>query len=267
MIYLSILIFLFGLSLGSFANCLIWRLFQEEKILGRSYCPQCRHKIAWYDNIPLLSYLILGGKCRHCRQVISIQYPVIELSVASLFTLIWWQQFDFTILPNLVFWEIISSNFFWFHLSYLLLAVWSLIIIFVFDLRYYLVSTLFVWPATVFFVIINILIGVPWPQLLAGMAVGALFFLVQYILTKGKGLGEGDVYLGVFLGSIFSFSFSLLAAIFIAYIIGSLFGVILIIINRKTWSSKLPLGVFLSLGAIITLVWQQDILLLFKIYF
>lgn len=266
MIYLSILVFLLGLSLGSFANCLIWRLYQEEKILGRSYCPKCKHKIAWYDNIPLLSYFYLRGNCRHCGKRISIQYPIIELSVALLFLFFWWQQFDFTILSNIIFWERISSASFWLYLSYIFLAVWTLVIIFIFDLRYYLVSTLLVWPATIFFFIINLIMGVPWFDLLMGMVVGGLFFLIQYLLTRGKGLGEGDIYLGVLLGSIFSFSGSLFTAIFIAYILGTIIAILLIIFNKKNWGSKLPLGVFLSLGAIIALILKQDLFSLFGIY-
>lgn len=267
MIYLSMLVFLLGLSLGSFANCLIWRLYKEEKIIGRSYCPKCQHNIAWYDNIPLLSYLLLKRKCRHCQQDISIQYPIIELSMAILFLFFWWQQLDFRILPGLVFWETISVSFFWLRLSFVLMAVWTLIVVFVFDLRYYLVSTLLVWPATAFFLIINIIMGVSWSNLLLGMVFGGLFFLIQYLITKGKGIGEGDIYLGVLLGSIFSLSIYLAAAIFIAYILGSLIGILLMILNKKTWGSRLPLGVFLSLGAIITLILEQEILLLFNIYF
>lgn len=99
------------------------------------------------------------------------------------------------------------------------------------------------------------------------MAAGGLFFLSQYLLTRGKGLGEGDIYLGILLGAIFSFSISLFAAIFIAYILGSLIGIILMILNKKSWSSKLPLGVFLSLGAIISIILEQEILYLVNIYF
>ena len=76
-----------GAIIGSFTNCFIWRLYKEETLGGRSYCPKCRKQIAWYDNIPLLSFFCLGGKCRQCREKISWQYPVVEASAALLFAL------------------------------------------------------------------------------------------------------------------------------------------------------------------------------------
>ncbi len=86
-ILIIIFIFLFGLIIGSFLNCLIWRLHKEESILGRSYCPKCRHQIVWYDNIPVFSFLLLKGKCRHCGKNISWQYPLVELATGILFVM------------------------------------------------------------------------------------------------------------------------------------------------------------------------------------
>ncbi len=78
-IFITSFVFLLGLIIGSFLNCLIWRLHKKESMLGRSYCPKCGQQIAWYDNIPILSFVFLGGKCRHCRKEISWQYPAVEL--------------------------------------------------------------------------------------------------------------------------------------------------------------------------------------------
>ena len=116
LIYLPF-IFLFGLIIGSFLNCLIWRLHQEESLGGRSYCPNCRHKLFWYDNIPLLSFILLCGRCRYCQKKISWQYPLVELAVAILFVL------SFSNLANKVFF--ISNYDFYFTL----LRDWLLIIV------------------------------------------------------------------------------------------------------------------------------------------
>jgi prepilin signal peptidase PulO-like enzyme (type II secretory pathway) len=85
------LFFLFSLAIGavigSFANCFLWRLHEKETLLNRSYCPKCRKQIAWYDNIPVLSFIALGGRCRQCKKKISWQYPLVEFSTACLFAL------------------------------------------------------------------------------------------------------------------------------------------------------------------------------------
>ncbi|MFA7601286.1 MAG: prepilin peptidase, partial [Patescibacteria group bacterium] len=77
--------FLFGLIIGSFLNCLIWRLYKEETVLGRSYCPKCGQELKWYDNIPVLSFIFLKGRCRFCNDKISWQYPLVEIITGLLF--------------------------------------------------------------------------------------------------------------------------------------------------------------------------------------
>lgn len=267
MIYFTILVILFGLALGSFSNCLIWRLYKEEGIGGRSYCPLCGHILNWYDNIPFLSYLILRGRCRHCNANISWYYPLVEIATAILFLFFWLQQFNFSFVDNELLLTTIFSTSFFLKLIYLFLSAWILIIIFIFDIRYYLVSTILVWSATIIFFLLNILMGASWLNLVSGMVGAAIFFLLQYILTKGKGLGEGDIWLGVLLGSIFANPVSLVFAIFSAYILGSITGLFLIVLNKKAWNSKLPLGVFLALGAIITLILETNILNYYYLFF
>ena len=95
--FLSFLvIFVFGLMIGSFLNCVIYRLETGENFLkGRSYCPYCKHVLNWQDLIPILSFLILKGKCRYCQQKISLQYPIVEISTGLLFLLI--SNFQFLI--------------------------------------------------------------------------------------------------------------------------------------------------------------------------
>jgi len=267
MIIFAIIIFLIGLSFGSFANCLIWRLYKEESIVGRSYCPQCGHQLSWYENIPLLSFLFLRGRCRACRRHISWQYPIIELISALLFLFFWWRQIDFVWSLDEHTITLMLDSFFWLEVTKLSLAAWTMLVVLVFDWRFLLVSTLFVWPMTLFFLLLNIFLGASVSLMLVGMAFSALFFLLQYLLTKGKGLGEGDIWLGLLLGAIFSSYLSLISAIFSAYIIGSLVGVLLILFKNKSWGSKLPLGVFLAIGTLIALIFEKNIAVLVAWYF
>ena len=135
-----IFVFVIGLTIGSFLNCLIWRLHKKESMMGRSYCPKCHHKLAWYDNIPVFSFLVLGGKCRYCKKKISWQYPVVEFITGVLFVIAFFRIYDlgfgildfdlFLILNHKL--EIINLFRDWF-----IIAV--MIVVFIYDLRWYLI--------------------------------------------------------------------------------------------------------------------------------
>jgi prepilin signal peptidase PulO-like enzyme (type II secretory pathway) len=260
MLFVTTIIILLGLALGSFANCLIWRLYKQESIIGRSYCPLCKNKLNWYHNIPLLSFLFLKGHCHFCKQKISWQYPLVELGMVFLFLLFWFKSLNFQYLDGESLFILMQSPSFYLHLLRDLVAAWVMTVIFVFDLRYYLVSNFVVWPAALFFIVINLCLGVIWWHILLAMAVSVVFFGAQYLLTRGRGLGEGDIWLGLLLGVLLPDLNSLITAILSAYLIGSVVGVSLIMAGHKSWGSKLPLGVFLALGALIALIWGENIL-------
>jgi len=256
LIYLPF-IFLFGLIIGSFLNCLIWRLHQEESLGGRSYCPNCRHKLFWYDNIPLLSFILLCGRCRYCQKKISWQYPLVELAVAILFVL------SFSNLANKVFF--ISNYDFYFTLLRDWLLIIVMTVIFVYDSRWQLIPMNFVWPMTAFLFLINFLLGISIFKLfLFGLAVAA-FFLLQYLITKKKGIGEGDIWLGLLLGFSFPNFEHIFLLLFFAYLSGALIGSILSVTKK---SKKIALGPFLAFGAIITLIWGDYLLShFFRLFF
>lgn len=256
----TIIVALLGLSLGSFANCLIWRLYRQEKVSGRSYCPRCRHQLFWYDNIPLLSYLCLRGHCRFCKKSIFWQYPAVELAVAVLFVFFWLQAFDFAWLDFEALAVAIQPVSFWLALIRNWLAAWALVVIFVFDLRFYLIPNTVVVPMAVAFLVINLFLGTPWFFLAATIAAGGAFFGLQFLLTRGRGLGEGDIWLGLLLGALFPDWGLLIVAVLSAYLSGTVVGLSLIAAGRKSWGSKLPLGVFLACGAIIALAWGQALI-------
>jgi prepilin signal peptidase PulO-like enzyme (type II secretory pathway) len=235
-----------GLVIGSFLNCLVWRLYKEDTILGRSYCPSCSQTIAWHDNIPLLSFLLLRGRCRHCRLKISWQYPLVEFFTSLLFVLTFLHATD-------------SANF-----SLLLARDWflisSLMIIFIYDFRWQMVPMMVVWPTIALVAILNLFLGFSVFALLISALVGSGFFGAQYILTKKRGIGEGDIWLGLLLGITFPVLSHLGLSLISAYFIGSIISVILLISKNKGWKSKIALGPFLVIGAIITLIYGQGII-------
>jgi len=245
-IYFSIIVFVFGLVIGSFLNCLIWRLHENESLAGRSYCPHCRKTIAWYDNIPLLSFMSLGGRCRLCRSEISWQYPAVELATAVFFLFAWQASLS-------------SADLFLALLrDWLLIA--TLVIIFVFDLRWQLVPMLVVWPMAGVIAVINLFLGYPWDALIFFGAIGAAFFLVQYVVTARRGVGEGDIWIGALLGLAFPDPAHLLLIMIVSYSVGAIVGVTLISIRKKGWQSHIALGPFLVAGALVALFWGQRLI-------
>ncbi|MCF7820024.1 MAG: prepilin peptidase [Candidatus Pacebacteria bacterium] len=238
-----LLVIIFGLIVGSFLNCLIWRLFQEESLWGRSYCPHCRHQISWYDNIPIFSFIFLRGSCRHCAKKISWQYPAVEAITAVLFVA------AFYFLPDLEPLSIALAR------NWLVIAV--MIVVFVFDLRWQLVSLLLVVPAIFIAVAFNLFLGFFWWQIVLSLALAFAFFWFQYLLTKKKGIGEGDIYLGLLIGAVFVNLRHLLLVILIAYLLGSVVAIVLMFLGKKRWQSRLPLGVFLAVASVLVLLFHE----------
>jgi leader peptidase (prepilin peptidase)/N-methyltransferase len=255
----SFVVFLLGLSVGSFLNVVICRLETKEPILiGRSHCPKCRAVLKWYDLIPVLSFLIQRGKCRYCGQKISLQYPLVELATGSLFLGVQFLIFRSStpdILSNI-------SSF------YYLLMICFLIIIFVYDLKHYIIPDKIVYPAISISFIYQLSNGFdklaidlyPEPAegyklfisyLLAAFLASA-FFLGLILVSHGKWMGLGDVKLAFLMGLILGWP-NILAALFLAFLFGAVIGVALIIFGKKGLKSQVPFGPFLS-GATILIM-------------
>lgn len=237
---------LLGLVIGSFLNCLIWRLYKEESIGGRSYCPKCRAQINWYDNIPLLSFLILRGKCRNCRKDISWQYPLVEFITALLFLLTFIREAGSPDLTVLILRD-------WF-------LIITLLIVFVYDFRWQLIPVNVLWVASGVMAIINVFLGYSYFNIIIYGALGALFFLLQYLLTNKKGVGEGDIWFGLFLGIAFPSAAQLILVLLISYCLGSLVALGLVFAAKKELKSKIALGPFLALGAALTLLYGEPLI-------
>ncbi len=220
---------------------------------GRSRCPKCKKQIAWYDNIPVLSFAMLGGRCRHCKKKISWQYPVVELATGVLFIL----AFNFSALGGPASgWQFSIINFIELFKVWFLISV--MIVIFVIDLRWYLILDIVSLPAAAVIFIVNLFLGFSWSSLLISGIIGGSFFLFQFIISRGKWIGGGDIRLGLLMGLALGWP-DILTALFLAYFIGSIIGIALIAGGGKEWGSKVPLGTFLTAATLITLFWGEKI--------
>ncbi len=267
MIYIIyVFIFIFGLLIGSFLSCFIWRLMNKislspfSKEGKRSVCPKCGKQIAWYDNIPLLSFAMLKGRCRHCKGLISVQYPIIELITGLLFVLAWQIEsgvinYELMLILNPI---IHNSKFIiqifrdWFLIS-------VMIVIFVIDLRWYLILDVITLPAAAIIFVVNLFLGFSWQNLFISGIIGGSFFLFQFLISNGKWIGGGDIRLGLLMGFALGWP-DVLTALFLAYFIGAIIGVALIAGGKKAWGSKVPMGVFLSASTLIIMFWGDRIL-------
>ncbi len=239
--FLYSIIFLFGLIVGSFLNCIIYRLEVGKSFLGgHSFCPYCKHELIWHDLIPVFSFLILKGKCRYCQKPISIQYPLIELTTAILFVLVFNSQ-------NLL------------NTGYLLLTTSFLIIIFVYDLKHYIIPDKVIFPA----ILTSFLFLFATNSLLLNTVLSAFgasfFFLLIYLISQGQWMGFGDVKLSFLIGLHLGFP-NILVALFSAFFTGAVIGLILIAQNKKTLKSIVPFGPFLVFGTFLAMFYGELII-------
>lgn len=243
-------VFLLGLVVGSFLNCVIYRLEKGESFLkGHSYCPHCRHLLSWLDLIPVLSFLFLQGKCRYCRQKISFQYPLVELSTAVMFlSLAIFYQYPISIISAV-------SLFYWF------VVFCFLIVIFIFDLKHYIIPDKVIFPAIATVLIYDFLKSdFQWKSDFVLSAFGAaLFFLIIVLISRGRWMGAGDIKLAFLMGLILGWP-NILVALFFSFFTGAAAGIGLIIAKKKTLKSEVPFGPFLIFGTIAALFFGQNII-------
>lgn len=246
----QILLFVLGLFMGSFFNVIIYRLPRNESIVfPPSHCPKCRHRLYFFDLIPVLSYILLNSKCRYCREPISIIYPLTELLTAFSYILIYtYAQF------NLV------------YLVYLLLIVSVFIIIFFTDLKYGVIPFQVVGfglAAVIVYLLYTFSYAVFSVHILS--AIGAFFFfLMLFVFTKGRGMGFGDVVLVLLIGLFLGFP-NTVFALYIAFLSGALISLLLIFLRiKKLHHDTIPFGPFLVSGTLISLFLGTYIFEIFK---
>ena len=244
---LHIISIIFGAIVGSFLNVCIVRLPKEESIVTPgSHCPRCNNPIKFYDNIPMISYLVLRGKCRHCNESISIQYPLIE-GITALSSFLLFDKFGAT-LSYLFYFSFVSA----------------LIIITVIDLYHQIIPDVISIPGigvgllgsliipyiSVFNSLIGILVG------------GGSLFLVATLyqwLFKREGMGGGDVKLLAMIGAFLGWK-SVILTILLSSFIGSIVGIAIMLLKGKDFKYAIPFGPFLSLAAVISLFYGETLI-------
>ncbi|MFS0561865.1 prepilin peptidase [Terribacillus sp. 179-K 1B1 HS] len=233
-IFLLIYFIILGAVLGSFYNVVGMRvpekkMFQSE----RSYCPNCKHQIKAYDLIPVISYIVLGGKCRHCKQRISPLYPFTELAAGLLF------GYSYFVIG--LQWELVTA----------LILVSMSAILFVTDMRFMLIPNKILLFFLPLFIILRIITPLePWWDSIVGAIVAFVLLFLVILFSRG-GMGGGDLKLFVVLGVILGWK-GVLLTFFLSSVIGAVISLVLLsakILNRK---QAIPFGPYILLGALIT---------------
>ena len=245
-----IFVLLLGLLWGSFANVCIVRLPKDKGVIsGRSSCPKCKKKISWYDNIPLISYIYLGGKCRNCKKKISIQYLIVEL-LTALFFLIEYFYYGLTFTTVLLF-----------------ILTLALIIIFFIDLKHFIIPDLITFPLMIIGFLksfdpnlneifpnyINSLIGGCFGY---GIIWGIIFFYKK--LKNKEGMGLGDAKLLAVVGFWFGLE-SVPFVIFLSSVIALLVVLPDLIRKTKKMSTQIPFGPYIILGNLIYFLFENKL--------
>jgi prepilin signal peptidase PulO-like enzyme (type II secretory pathway) len=279
MALIIVILAVLGLSAGSFVNALVWRLHEQSKksrqktvgsrqgtvnlsiLNGRSVCPNCGHTLAWYDLIPVLSWLALRGQCRYCHKPISPQYPLVELIAAVVFV------------SSYLFWPVtVHLNGQWLLLGAWLVTSVGLLALAVYDLRWLLLPNKIIYSSLLVAVAgraayIAAYAPRKWHALLLwafSVVVASGVFFILFMVSKGKWIGYGDVRLGLITGTLLADPEKALAMLFVASLIGTLVIIPALSQGSKTLTSKLPYGPFLITATAVMVLFGDSLLSWYK---
>jgi len=239
--------FIFGAVVGSFLNVCIYRLPKGESIaFPPSHCPACDYKIPFYDNIPLVSYLVLGGKCRSCRAAISLQYPVVEL-ITALLALFLFMRYGLSFLFAVLF-----------------LFCAAMVVITFIDLEHLIIPDVISLSGIVLGFVFSFFIPqLGWQNSLFGiLAGGGSLYLVAtlyHLFTGKEGMGGGDIKLLAMMGAFFGWK-AVPFIIFMSSLVGSVVGVTVMFAQNKDSKLAIPFGPFLALGAILYIFFGRQMI-------
>jgi len=243
----AILIFILGLIVGSFSNVCIYRIPRNESMIyPASHCPKCRSSIKPIDNIPLLSYILLKGKCRNCGSKIPIQYPVVEFLTGLTYLIIY-----------LIYGLNIQS------LIYIILSSTLIIIAFI-DLNRQIVPDMISLPGIAIGLILSFFVPyISFINSVLGVVVGGgIIFIIGLagsVIFKKEAMGGGDVKLAAMIGAFLGWRYTIIS-LFLGFFLGALVGIFLILSKIKSKEDMVPFGPFIALGSFITLLWGEKIL-------
>lgn len=245
--FFDILFAVAGAAVGSFLNVLICRIPEGQSIVfPSSHCPKCQHPIRFYDNIPLISYLVLRGKCRDCHDKISFRYPLVEAITALMALLLFWK--------------------FGLSLKYLFSFIFTaaLIVITFIDLDLQIIPDVITLPGIpIFFILAVFFMDISvWESLLGILIGGGCLFAIAFgyeVITKREGMGGGDIKLLAMLGAFLGWK-SLFFILFVSSLLGAVIGITLMVIKGENMKYAVPFGPFLSVAAVAYLFVGLDVM-------
>jgi len=246
--------FIFGSLIGSFLGVVSERLVQGRSIFwGRSICDKCGKTLKWYELIPIVSFLVLKGKCSKCRKKIGLKVLFIEVltGLLTMSALLYFYTHNLTVVDGIIF----------------LLIIYTFIVIFFIDLKFGIIPDIL---TLIILVLVSSRIyfisGPVVPNLIS--ALGALlFFLSLFLITKGKGMGFGDVKLSFVLGLLLSYPL-IVVSLYLSFLTGAAVSIILVILKKKSFRGGIiPFGPFLVFGTVITLFFDKWLVDIFQHFF
>ena len=248
-----------GVSFGSFVNAFVWRIHKNKNFVSeRSICTHCKHVLAWYDLVPVLSWLSLRGKCRYCNKAID-DSPIVEIVTALLFVISynWWPY------------ELVGVE------DYILLGFWfvqlvGLVALTLYDFKWLLLPNKILFPMTGLAVVQRVYEAVfivessePIKEMLLGCLVGGGVFYLLYQVSNGRWIGGGDVKLGFYMGILLSPA-KVGIAILVGFYSASFVLIPLLLLKKVGRKSKIPFGPFLIVGLFIMTLWSDTFIEWFK---
>jgi prepilin signal peptidase PulO-like enzyme (type II secretory pathway) len=247
MFFAVLLFFVLGTIVGSFLNVFIDKMLHGRSLWGRSHCDYCKKTLSPWDLVPILSYLMLRGRCRHCRRKIPPQYPVVEFLSGLLFACVFYFQ-------------VLNSPFDGIKVVYLILISAVLLVVATVDFRYYLIPTTLVFAASLLALFYDFFSYGPgeFAQFVFAAFAAAVFFGAIVLVTRGRGMGSGDIVLGFLIGMVLGFA-QMVLAIFMAFVIGAVVAILLVILGRKKFKQAIAFGPFMILGFYIALWFYQPV--------
>ncbi len=263
-IIVASLVFIFGTLIGSFLSVVIYRVRENKKgiVCSRSICPKCNTKLKKRHLVPVLSWLMLKGKCAFCKEKISPSYLMIELTTALLF-LLTFIKFNFIVeIPSSIGLDIINYSINWLifeeFIIYIFLFSFLLAILF-YDILYQEIPDRFSLPAIAIAIVLALLTGSPE---ISDMLIASItffsFFGIQILISRGEWIGGGDLRMAIIIGTLFGIKFGLMALV-LSYIIGALVSVILIIMGKAGSKTKIAFAPFLISGILLVIFMGQEI--------
>lgn len=235
-----------GASIGSFLNVVIYRLPRGQSLVSPpSRCPQCGNRLKWYDNVPVLGWFLLGGRCRQCRNRISIQYPIVEFITAALFVLVVWLT-----PPG----PLVMTR---------LLLVCILIALFGIDLEHQILPNVITLPGIAAGLLLSTIAPPGWRDALIGAVVGGgILYAIAwgyYLWRREEGLGMGDVKMLAMVGAWLGVKMVLVTFV-LSSMMGGLIGAALIGSRRADLATRVPFGTMLAVGALVASMYGESLL-------